>query len=263
LNWVKLNSRHKVVLFLTLLVSGFSLIAGEGFRTAFGVMLVGLALCWAVGSDSRTVHFLFLGCGLLLLVASFAVDWREGKERKAHYERQLAEYRDRVELFRRRIPQLAERHPLPRDVLAQPPFSIVQPLSLDLGVKAAAYQAFYSSGDFYDFKSQFAKIPIPEEAKAELWAAKSKGKEAWLAVPGPMPSWAAEALANGVDLATARMPSGHLEPALKAWPGDEPDSTGPSLRSRMADVAPLIAGGCVLSMVGVGLLLTPLLKSRV
>ena len=63
-----LNRRHKAALFLTLLIAGLTLIFSESVLTALGVTLLCLAFTWAVGSDSRAVHYAFLVVGLVVLL---------------------------------------------------------------------------------------------------------------------------------------------------------------------------------------------------
>src|SRR5208337_195309 len=50
--FANLNRRHKVILFLTLVLTGLSLVAGCGLRSSLGVALLGCSVAWAVGSDS-------------------------------------------------------------------------------------------------------------------------------------------------------------------------------------------------------------------
>jgi hypothetical protein len=83
----KLNRRHKVALCATLICMGLILLLGGGaptavgIRPALGIMLLGLAFSWALGSNNRLVHWLFIVFGLLLLL-SLAFDgflWRRAK----------------------------------------------------------------------------------------------------------------------------------------------------------------------------------------
>lgn len=47
-----MNRRHKAVLFLTLVLTGSSLLAGAELKTALGMMMLGVTLAWALGSDA-------------------------------------------------------------------------------------------------------------------------------------------------------------------------------------------------------------------
>jgi len=49
-----LNRRHKAILFVTLVISGCSLLLGAEVRETLGLMLLGIALAWAVGSDAAS-----------------------------------------------------------------------------------------------------------------------------------------------------------------------------------------------------------------
>jgi len=63
-----LNRRHKAILFLTLVFTGSSLLAGATLNTAFGLLLLGGALAWLVGSRTAKKGYDFSrqipeGCG--------------------------------------------------------------------------------------------------------------------------------------------------------------------------------------------------------
>jgi len=47
---------------------GLILLLGGKVRYAVGITLLGMAFSWALGSNDRVVHWLFVICGLLLLV---------------------------------------------------------------------------------------------------------------------------------------------------------------------------------------------------
>jgi hypothetical protein len=63
-----LNRRHKTALCATLICVGLILLLGVGIRAAVGVGLLGIAFSWALGSNYRLVHWLFVVFGVLLLV---------------------------------------------------------------------------------------------------------------------------------------------------------------------------------------------------
>ena len=90
--FANLNRRHKVILFLTLALTGSSLVAGCGFAPSLGVALLGCSVAWAVGSDrfsrlvsaiqtvkrkvdkkSRILHMVAVFVSVLLIVAGAAV----------------------------------------------------------------------------------------------------------------------------------------------------------------------------------------------
>jgi hypothetical protein len=46
-----MNRRHKVILFITLVLTGSALLTGVEIKAALGTMMLGIALAWAVGSE--------------------------------------------------------------------------------------------------------------------------------------------------------------------------------------------------------------------
>jgi hypothetical protein len=48
---MNLNRKHKAILFTTLVLTGSGLLAGAELKDALGMMMLGAALAWAVGSD--------------------------------------------------------------------------------------------------------------------------------------------------------------------------------------------------------------------
>jgi hypothetical protein len=107
---LKLNRRHKAALFVTLVAAGTGLVLGASMKIGLGIILLGVAFAWAFGSDSRSVHRLFLACGLLIVIGSLVYDCHAHREQARAYQDQVAE-------FEREIPEIAERDPLlPYDV---------------------------------------------------------------------------------------------------------------------------------------------------
>src|SRR5690348_12903232 len=47
-----LNRRHKSILFLTLVFTGSSLLAGATLSEGIGILMLGFALAWLIGSDT-------------------------------------------------------------------------------------------------------------------------------------------------------------------------------------------------------------------
>jgi hypothetical protein len=78
----KLNRRHKGALCATLACVGIILVTGGGVRIAVGIMFLGAAFSWALGSNKRIVHWLFVVFGLLMLVVPVAV-WHSWPQRRA------------------------------------------------------------------------------------------------------------------------------------------------------------------------------------
>jgi len=102
----KLNRRHKAVIFLTVLAVGVCLILGKGLRVASGVALLGLAIGWLFGSNSKVVHALFVMAGLLCLIGPPAFDRQDHRSQARLYQKRVAE-------FERRIPEFARDYPQP------------------------------------------------------------------------------------------------------------------------------------------------------
>lgn len=61
-----LNRRHRAGLCATLICVGLLVLLGGGTRLTAGIGLLGIAFSWALGSNSRFVHWLFVVFGLLL-----------------------------------------------------------------------------------------------------------------------------------------------------------------------------------------------------
>jgi hypothetical protein len=95
----KLSKRHKVALFLTLLAAGTSLVFGVAAKQTAGIVLLGVAFAWALGSNSRVVHVAFIIGGLLLAIGPVLKDWYVQRS-------EMKEYRESVADFERRIHDL-------------------------------------------------------------------------------------------------------------------------------------------------------------
>jgi len=103
-----LNRRNKVALCATLVCVGIILVAGGGVRIAVGIMFLGVAFSWALGSNKRIVHSLFVVFGLLLLVVP-AVVWQSWPERRAELikldKSQIEIDRGAIEIYSRTVDQ--------------------------------------------------------------------------------------------------------------------------------------------------------------
>lgn len=100
---LNLNRRHKVTLFLTVLLAGIAALNSAKMMQVVGILLLGSALAWAFGSDSRVVHWLFLSCGLLLTSGTVGLAWLV-------HQRDTNLYAQKVAAFEQRIPELAQEH---------------------------------------------------------------------------------------------------------------------------------------------------------
>jgi hypothetical protein len=102
---LNLNRRHKVTLFLTLVLAGTAALNGAKMMEVVGILLLGLALAWAFGSDSRIVHWLFLSVGVLLACWTIGIPGYR-------YKSDANLYAQRAAAFEQRIPELAKEYPL-------------------------------------------------------------------------------------------------------------------------------------------------------
>jgi hypothetical protein len=102
---LNLNRRHKVTLFFTLALAGIAALNGAKMMEVVGILLLGLALAWALGSDSRVVHWLFLSLGLLLTCLTVGGAWLIHQSDTNLYAGQVA-------AFEQRMPELAKEYPL-------------------------------------------------------------------------------------------------------------------------------------------------------
>ncbi len=54
---MNLNRRHKVILFICLVVTGSALLVGAEIKEALGTLLLGIAFAWAVGSQAASTAY--------------------------------------------------------------------------------------------------------------------------------------------------------------------------------------------------------------
>lgn len=143
---IQLNRRHKLILFLTLIAAGTSLVMGAGLARAVGIVLLGAALAWMLGLNSRVVHWLFLGTGLVIVVGTTALDGY------LHHQ-SVKEYESGVADFERRLPDLAQKYPL-----------------LEVESKAQPVSRTGAVRVYKDIRSIFVAPDIVDGAKAKGWS---------------------------------------------------------------------------------------------
>lgn len=102
---LNLNRRHKVALFFTLALAGIAALNSAKMMEVVGILLLGSALAWAFGSDSRVVHWLFLSLGVLLTCLTVGGT-------AYLYQSDASLYAQKVAAFEQRIPELAKEYPL-------------------------------------------------------------------------------------------------------------------------------------------------------
>jgi hypothetical protein len=78
---IHLNLRQKAALCSTLICVGLLLLLSTGLRATVGILLLGIAYSWALGSNTRAVRWLFLSAGVLLLLVTPLETylWQQGK----------------------------------------------------------------------------------------------------------------------------------------------------------------------------------------
>lgn len=144
-----LNRRHKAVLFLTLLAAGFSLLQQPYIRVTFGIAMLGLALAWAIGSNSRVVHVLFLLLGLPIAVGPVLSDWYEHRKR-------IAEFRRTVEALGIQIPRMPKFNPQSKE-----PIDVTSFAELDHLMDASGYTVEHR----LELKQELEKLALQPEGQ--------------------------------------------------------------------------------------------------
>lgn len=96
-----LNRRHKAGLFLALVATGLSLFLQTTIKQTLGVLLLGLALGWLLGSlNVRTLGivacFLVCAVGLVMAVVPIRNDWESYRISAQDYDAAIAELRRAV-----------------------------------------------------------------------------------------------------------------------------------------------------------------------
>ncbi len=112
-----LNRRHKVGLFLVLVAAGISFFFEASEKQTTGIILLGLAATWLVGTLSVRLLWLlssFLACLVAIIVGGKPVvdDWRSFQESVQSYDRAVADLRAAV--VKSRPLYVVKTEPLPR-----------------------------------------------------------------------------------------------------------------------------------------------------
>ena len=239
----KLNKRHKVAFCLTLLAAGTSLLFGIAAKQTVGIVLLGVAFAWALGSDSLLVHSLFIVAGLSLATGPVLWDWQK-------YRAEAKSYHASVAYFESRIPELATQYPEPVGlgpvggedaVIVSKDF--VPKFKMDASHLAAANQAEVK---LYRF------IPLPGSdfpyLAISLTTPTDKVSDHLCKDYPTLSKWECDALAAGVDVWS-----------VPETPGAEPDLF--TLRRAVARNWILVTCGSLLALVGVGTILAVRLRS--
>ena len=240
---VKVNTRHKAALVLTLLATGASLIVGLETKQVVGIALLGLAFAWLLGSNSLLVHSLLIVAGLSLATGRVLWDWQK-------YQAEARNYRASVAYFESTIPELATQYPEPVGtgpvggedaVIVTKDF--VPKYKMDAFHVAAARQAGVK---LYRF------IPLPGSdlpyLAISLETPKEKVSDRLSKDYPTLSKWECDALAAGVDVWS-----------VQETPGVEPDLF--TLRRAVALNWISVMCGSLLALVGVGTMLGVRLRS--
>lgn len=242
---VEVNPRHKAALVLTLLATGASLIVGFDTKQVVGIVLLGLAFAWLLGSNSLLVHSLFVVAGLGLATGPIWWDWQK-------YHAEAKSYHASVAYFESKIPELATEYPEPVGlgpvggedaVIVSKDF--VPKYKMDASHVAAAKQAGVK---LYRF------IPLPGSdfpyLAISLVTPKEKVSDRLSKDYPTLSKWECDALAAGVDVWS-----------VPETPGAQPDLF--TLRRAVALNWILVTCGSLSALVGVGTMLGVRLRSSV
>jgi hypothetical protein len=95
-----LNRRRKAVVFVVLIGAGASLMDGASLGNGLGIVLVGIAVAWAVGSNCRPVHVaLLLGSIILALGGPILVGWIDQHSAIVSYQSAVTKNSERMASF--------------------------------------------------------------------------------------------------------------------------------------------------------------------
>src|SRR5260370_41127817 len=98
MTYPSLNRRHKVGLFLVLVAAGISLFIEASTKQTAGIVLLGIAATWLLGTISVRLLWLlssFLGCLVGIIAGGKPVvdDWKSFQESIQSYDRAIADLR--------------------------------------------------------------------------------------------------------------------------------------------------------------------------
>jgi hypothetical protein len=99
-----LNRRHKVVIFVALIIAGVVLMNDSSLGEGLGVILIGVCFAWAVGSDYRPVYVILLLTGIILALGGPILPGRRDHQTAmtkfqsalTEYQAAIASYPDKV-----------------------------------------------------------------------------------------------------------------------------------------------------------------------
>jgi hypothetical protein len=170
MTYTSLNRRHKVGLFLVLVAAGISLFFEASEKQTAGIVLLGLAATWLVGTLSVRLLWLLsssLGCLIGIIVGGKPVldDWKSFQESVQSYDRAVADLRE--VMTKSRPLHVIKSEPLPR-----PSNEITQTTpAVDYDALAKKYGAISSSPTTIDWSNYDGSKPVFDyDPLAKKWA---------------------------------------------------------------------------------------------
>jgi hypothetical protein len=208
ISMMSLNGRHKIGLFITATAAGISLLAGSSLREAAGVVVIGLALAWALGASNRALHACLATAGLILLLEPLVAAIIGHLEERAEYNRAVAAWEGK-------LPELAKQNPDLSAGFVNPPSDPFAAIARPVTPPGAAASGSPVQLDFSKARS-IAKPPLPPgtvltEITRTIFVPGAGDLQFPVSMPGKqiaatlrakykdVPNWYLEALAVGVD----------------------------------------------------------------
>ena len=96
--------RHKVGIFITVMAVGIALLMEVSWKPIIGLLLLGAALTWAIGTPHRPLRWVIAIAGLGIMLFPLFQNVTERLRAKREHDETLA-------LFRDRLPLMAQQHP--------------------------------------------------------------------------------------------------------------------------------------------------------
>ena len=99
-----INSRHETGIFITVTAIGIALLMDVSWKPIIGLLLLGAALTWAIGTPRRPLRWAIAIAGLGITLFPLLQNATERFRVKREYDASLARFRDR-------LPLMAQQHP--------------------------------------------------------------------------------------------------------------------------------------------------------
>jgi len=164
-----LNRRHKIGLFLLLVAAGISLFLEASAKQTTGIVLLGLAATWLLGTISVRLLWLLsslLVCLVGILVAGKPVvdDWKSFREPVQSYDRAVADLREAV--TKSRPLYVVKSEPLP----PRSDESSTRKPAIDYDALAKKYGAISSAPPQIDWSNYDGTRPVVNyDARTKKW----------------------------------------------------------------------------------------------